>query len=195
MFDRRTIMMAPVRFVDSILDRITALVCALIFAQFPQYLILYLQRLGGHVDEAARGVEKYREIARDVGMSLQQYVQHLLASKDAAIIKTGQKAVLDLERYNQLSESLRKISEASACKKFFVFLANADWDIAGNTWRHFTPGLPITFEAAAYAAVGIVLGMALYFAVSRLIILAVRRIAARRKRQLPTASPIAPQGG
>ena len=100
MFDKKKILMAPVRFLDSIADRICAVLGALALAQFPQYLMLYLQRLGGHVDEAARNMEKYREIAKELGQSMYQYSQHLLASKDPAVFKTGQKVVQDLERYD-----------------------------------------------------------------------------------------------
>ncbi len=67
MLDKNAILLAPVRFVDSLLDRICAVLGALAFAQFPQYCAQYIQRLGGHVDEAARNMEKYREIAKEVG--------------------------------------------------------------------------------------------------------------------------------
>jgi hypothetical protein len=185
MFDKNVILLAPVRFIDSLMDRICAVLGALAFAQFPQYCAQYIQRLGGHVDEAARNMEKYREIAKDVGKSLYQYSQHLLNSKDPAVFKTGQKIAGDLERYDQLAAALKELQNAPAYKKFFVFIKNIDLDIARAAWDNFTPGLPVTLEGAAYAAAGIVVGMILYFCVSRLIIQAVKKIAGRKRNPVP----------
>ncbi len=196
MLDKNTILLAPARFVDSILDRICAVLGALAFAQFPQYCAQYIQRLGGHVDEAARNMDRYREIAKEVGKSLYQYSQHLLNSKDPAVFKTGQKIAGDLERYDQLAAALKELQTAPAYKKFFVFIKNIDLEIARGAWENFTPGLPVTLEGAAYAAIGIVIGMIVYFCVSRLIILIVKKIATRRRQPVmgPGAHPPYPQG-
>jgi hypothetical protein len=183
--DKNKILMAPVRFVDSLLDRICAALGAIAFAQFPQYLVLYIQRLGGHVDEAARNIDKYREIAKEVGKSLYQYSQHLLGSNDPAVFKTGQKVAQDLQRYDSLAAALKELQSAPAYKKFFVFLKDMDFDIARATLANFTPGLPFNLEGAAYAAAGIIIGMVLYFCVSRLVVLAVKKIAARKQNPAP----------
>jgi len=188
MLDKNAILLAPVRFVDSLLDRICAVLGALACAQFPQYATQYIQRLGGHVDEAARNMEKYREIAKEVGKSLYQYSQHLLNSKDPAVFRTGQKIASDLERYDQLAAALKELQSAPAYKKFIVFIQNIDLDIARATLGNFTPGLPVTLEGAAYAAAGIVIGMVLYFCVSRLVILLVKKIAGRKQK--PVMNPM-----
>ncbi|MBN2161006.1 MAG: DUF2937 family protein [Spirochaetes bacterium] len=190
MFDRKKILLAPVRFVDSILDRVCAVLGAIAFAQFPQYLSLYLQRLGGHVDEAARNIEKYADIAKELGQTVYQYSQHLLNSKDEAVFKTGQKIAEDLQRHTGLSDALRELQSAPAYKKFFVFLREMDLDIARGTLENFTPGLPINLEGAAYAAAGIIIGMLVYFCVSRLIILIVKRITAKKRPEPVQYTPI-----
>lgn len=183
MLNTRSILLAPVRFVDSLLDRICAVLGAAVFMQFPQYLTLYVQRLGGHVDEAARNIEKYKEIAQDVGKTLHQYSQDLLNSKDETIFKTGQKIMEDVERYNHLAGALKELQAAPVYKKFIVFIRNVDPGIARGTWENFTTGLPLTLESAAYAAAGIIIGMIAYFCVSRLIILIVKKIAGRKQLQ------------
>jgi hypothetical protein len=181
MLDKKKILMAPVRFVDSIADRICAVLGAVALAQFPQFLVLYMQRLGGHADEAARNIEKYKDIAKELGKTLYQYSQHLLASKDQVVFKTGQKIAQDLERYNSLAAALKELESAPAWKKFFVFIKSIDLDIARGTWDNYTFGLPLTWEAAAYACAGIIIGMLLYFCVSRLVILVVKKIARRKQ--------------
>ena len=185
LFDKNKILMAPVRFLDSIADRICAVLGAMALAQFPQYLVLYIQRLGGAADEAARNIEKYKDIAKELGQSLYQYSQHLLASKDPAVFKTGQKIAQDLQRYDSLAAALKELQAAPAYQKIFVFIKNIDLGIARGTWENFTFGLPLTWEAAGYACAGIVLGMLLYFCVSRLVILGVKKLAARKKPAMP----------
>ena len=193
MIDGKKILLAPIRFIDSILDRICAALGAAVFMQFPQYLTLYLQRLGGHVDEAARNIEKYKEIAQDAGKTLNQYSQHLLNSKDETIIRTGQKIAEDIARYNRLADALKELQAAPAYKKFIVFMQNVDLSIARGTMDNFTPGLPLTLESAAYAAAGIVIGMILYYCVSRLIILLVKKIASGKRPPEQIAYPTYPQ--
>jgi hypothetical protein len=192
MFDKRKILMAPVRFLDSIADRVCAVLGAVALAQFPQYLVLYIQRLGGHADEAARNIEKYKDIAKELSQSLYQYSQHLLASKDQAVFKTGQKIAQDLQRYDSLAGALKELQAAPAYRKFFVFIKNIDLDIARGTWENYTFGLPLTWEAAGYAVAGIILGMFVYFCVSRLIILAVKKLVARKKPAMPGPAPYPP---
>ncbi|MBN1495587.1 MAG: DUF2937 family protein [Spirochaetes bacterium] len=192
MIDMNRILMAPARFIDALLDRICAVLGAIAFAQFPQYLILYIQRLGGHVDEAARNIDKYREIAKELGKSLYQYSQHLLGSNDPAVFKTGQKIALDLQRYDSLTAALRELEAAPAYKKFFVFIQNIDLDIARATLANFTPGLPFSLEGAAYAAIGIVIGMILYFCLSRLIVWSVKKLAGRKRQPAPPQPPLYP---
>jgi hypothetical protein len=193
MLDPKKILLWPVRFIDSLMDRICAVLGAVLLAQFPQFLVLYLQRLGGHTDEARRNLDGYREIAKDVGQSLYQYIQHLLASRDPVVFKTGQKAWGDFERYNTLANSLKELQEAPAFKKFFIFIKDIDFDIARNTLANYTPGLPLSWEGAAYAATGIVLGMAAYFGLTRLILLIVKKLRTGKKK--PQAPAMAPPPG
>ncbi len=186
----RMIAMAPVRFVDSLADRICAVFGAAAFAQFPAYLAQYLQRLGGHRDEAARNVEKYREIAAETGMTIQEYAGRLASSGDEVIMKTGRKIAGDIDRLDALSRALQELQEAPAFKKFFLFLKNMDFDIARAAWGDFTPGLPLTPEGAAYAAAGVVAGMLLYFIVKKLFLLIARRIKGRRPGVPPAESAV-----
>jgi hypothetical protein len=105
------------------------------------------------------------------------------------VFKTGQKIAQDLQRYDSLAAALKELQAAPAFQKFFVFLKNIDLDIARGTWENYTFGLPLTWEAAAYACAGIIIGMLLYFCMSRLIILIVKKIA--RRKQPPAMGPAA----
>ena len=45
------------RFIDTSLDRVFSILGAAAFSQVPEFIQQYLQRLGGHLDEAKRQVE------------------------------------------------------------------------------------------------------------------------------------------
>ncbi|TFH42208.1 MAG: DUF2937 family protein [Chrysiogenales bacterium] len=175
------ILLAPFRFVDSLLDRICAVIGAAAFAQFPSFLAQYLQRLGGHRDEAARNIGKYREIAGEIGMTVREYAGRLASSADDVIARTGRKIAEDVDRLDALTRALQDLRDAPPYSKCIVFVKNADFDIVRAVWGDFTPGLPLTTEGAAYAAAGVVAGMVLYFCVKKLLILVAGKIVARKK--------------
>ena len=195
MKDLKTIAMAPVRFVDAMIDRICAVIAAAAFAQFPNYLAQYLQRLGGHRDEAARHVDRYREIAAETGMTIQEYAGRLASSGDEVIMKTGRKIVEDVDRLDALSRALQELQGAPAYQRFFLFIKNIDIDIARAAWDDFTPGLPLTIEGAAYAAAGMIVGMFVYFLFKKLFLLIGRRIAAQGRGASPGARGAIHGGG
>lgn len=167
----------PLTFIDSIIDRGFALAGAVVMAQFPQFVAQYLQRLGGHVDEAGRNIESYRRTAEGVGKSLEMYVQHLTRSGDSVVASMGQKITDDLARYNGLVAALKELKEATPVSKFFIFIKNMNLDIVGGTLKDFTPGVPVTAEGLCYALAGMILGMALYWLVKKAIVALARRIA------------------
>ena len=103
--------------------------------QLPAFVQQYLQRLGGHLDEArylaaqAATGDAYRELApaaREVVLRMAEARADTLAAAHDAIAGAG-----DLIRP-------------------LVFLAHADEAIAAATWRMFEPGLPLGWGGAAY---------------------------------------------
>lgn len=117
------------------IDRLAAacfgLCGGLALAQFPQYLAQYLQRLGGHVDEAnlAAGLYKLPELAA---------------------------------RAARLAADLHAVMHAAPLLRLPAFLLHADWAVAGQALRHFSPGMTFASEEICYLAAGAVLGVALY---------------------------------
>lgn len=166
----------PLTFFDNILDRVAALTGAVAMAQFPQFVAQYIQRLGGHVDEAGRNVESYRRTAEGVGKSLELYVQHLTRSGDSVVVSMGQKITEDLSRYNGLLAAMKELKDATPFNKFFIFVKNLNFDIFSGTLRDFTPGMPVTAEGLCYALVGMIIGMAMYWLIKKGVVALVRRI-------------------
>ena len=117
--------------IDKLLMVLTGTIAGLSVAQFPQYLAQYLQRLGGHIDEAA------------------------MAARIFHLPQLGERAIF-------LAKSLREIADASQFLKLPVFFLNAQWEIARETLRNFTPGMTFNQEGMAYLLTGCLLGIIVY---------------------------------
>lgn len=166
----------PLRILNGFLDRASALVGAVLMAQFPQFFAQYIQRLGGHLDEARLAVAAYEQAATGVGLSLKQYIDEHLASESAVFTSTGEVIVYIVERMHYLERSFVALIEATPLTRWWVFMTRADWSIAGKTWRDFTPGIPTTFEGLIYATIGLFLGWGLYSLLKMVFRLIARRI-------------------
>jgi len=116
-------------------------------SQLQAFIGQYLQRLGGHLDEAVRnyetilGSDRYQSIApqtRDL----------ILGDAQARVeeIRTVHDAILN----------------AGLFTKPFVFLSRLDTGIAERTLEHFTPALPLDVEGLVYSAMGLLTGFVVY---------------------------------
>lgn len=163
MITAKDIALYPLRITDAFLDRVFAAAGAIAFAQFPQFVAQYIQRLGGHVDEAARNVSQYRATAESAGKSLDLFIRHLSNSPDIAIAKLAEKISTDVQRLEYLQRALKELESATVFNKLPLFIKNVDMEIAAKTLKNFTPGVPVTAEGIAYAAAGMICAMILYF--------------------------------
>ena len=57
---------------DGLIDRLLCVVGAVLCSQLPEFIQQYLQRLGGHLDEARRQLDQFREVAAKSGLTLDQ---------------------------------------------------------------------------------------------------------------------------
>ena len=158
----RSLFFYPHRLVSGFLDRAFALAGAVLLAQFPQFYGQYIQRLAGHLDEARRTVELYEETAISLGLTLEQYIEQHLVSDSAVFVSAGQVIASLLERLHQLEHSFDALLEAAPLLRWWIFLQEAEWTIALQTWRDFTPGIPTTMEGLIYASAGLLLGWGCY---------------------------------
>lgn len=166
---------------EKFLDRALCVAGAIACAQLPEFMQQYLQRLGGHLDEARRQLENFARVARESGLSLADYIARLSANADAPVAKTGA-VIRDLAaRVDALAAAERALREASAWERPFIFLRHLDRDIAGGTWGVFRPAVPTTWEGLAYAAVGVALSLVIYHGAVKWPL--ARWRAAREKRQ------------
>ncbi len=125
----------------------------------------YLQRLGGHIDEAKRHLESLRtgDIAKIVTEPGQR----------DQLLEVFQHRVTDLEAAREA------IANASVFAKPFVCFFNLDGHIAWATLTEFVPSLPLDLAGISYGMLGAGVGWMLWGVM--------RRVLQRRAAETKTA--------
>lgn len=113
-------------------------------AQGPAFVQAYLQRLGGHIDEARRTVFELRDGAMSRAVSDDGSRERLLEAFST--------------RLADLEASREAILTAHALWRPVVMVRQADRDIAAATAEAFTPAMPLDPASLIYAAIGLVIG-------------------------------------
>jgi hypothetical protein len=133
-------MVGPLSFIRNVFNGAFAAVGAAAFSQFPAFVQQYMQRLGGHRDEALRFVENLK--ARN--------------GVDTNLLAESQQRLYDL------SQAIDSLAIASNFSRPRAFVENFDMTIARATFDLFQPAVPLTSEGFVYAAVGVVVGVMLF---------------------------------
>lgn len=166
---------------EGILDRVLCLVGAVLFAQLPEFIQQYLQRLGGHLDEARRQLAQFEAVATQAKLPLPQFIERTSRNADAAVAQLAGVMQSALDRVTELTHAEAALRNASLWEKPFVFFANLDRSIASATLDVYRPAVPTTVEGLLYAAAGMTVILIIYHACLRYpIASAFRRRAARR---------------
>jgi hypothetical protein len=129
---------------DSLAGTVTAIITGLASLQLPSFINAYLQRLGGHLDEARLGLVAIK--SGGTGQTAEALALHerLEASAQARIdfLETAQSA----------------ITEAGSFERPIIFFTHMDSDIALATAQSFTPALSLDLPSLIFAILGIVVG-------------------------------------
>jgi hypothetical protein len=154
---------------------------AVTFSQVPEFMQQYLQRLGGHLDEARRQLDQLQAAAARSGLTLEQLTAHTSAADDPAVARLGGVLKDAAARVDTLAAAEASIRHASILARPFVFVERLDPGIARATWSIFKPALPTTIEGLAYALAGVLVFLSAYhFGIRRPVARAWRARAARR---------------
>jgi Protein of unknown function (DUF2937) len=143
---------------------ILAMVPALWFAQAPEFMQQYFQRIGGAVDELDRIVRHFDEDSARSGYDRSSALR-VMANNSERLIR-GQAVRMDenIVRLNRLREQQQTMKEGSAFARFSTFVTNYDPPLAQRTWDAYAFALPLTADGIMFALVGYVasfLGMLL----------------------------------
>ncbi|MEM7054535.1 MAG: DUF2937 family protein [Pseudomonadota bacterium] len=116
-------------------------------SQAPAFTQAYLQRLGGHIDEARLTVE---------GISSGATLPWLAAEdRSQAAIELSAR-VAELEQYQA------QIEQAPAMLQPFMLLRHGEWSIAERAIENFTPAIPLDPASLLWTAIGVVAALVVY---------------------------------
>ncbi len=162
----RSVWTAPLRPLGrvggSLLDRVLCVLGAVGLSQAPEFFQQYLQRLGGHLDEARLVMRRYEVVAQESGITVRELIDTTRAQTAQPVARLGDVIAESQARLDALTVAETALREANLWERPFVFLRHVDWDIAGRAWEVFKPAVPVTVEGLVYAGVGMVLALVLY---------------------------------
>lgn len=147
---------------EGLLDRVLCVLGAVVFSQVPEFMQQYLQRLGGHLDEARRQLEQFRHSAELSGLTLDRLITQTSTNADAAVAKLGVVMTNAVTRVDALESAQSALQNASLWSRPFIFLQHLDPSITHATWAVFKPAVPTTTEGFVYSLCGILVFLAIY---------------------------------
>ena len=139
-------------------------------SQLVAFIQVYLQRLGGHIDELRRTLEGLRSGALGAGIGDGAARDQLVASF--------------AHRLEALEAGRDAIAQAGPFARPVAFARHVDAEIARAALDAFTPAVPVDTASVVFALAGVALGWALFDAACW----PLRRIAARRRARRAAAA-------
>lgn len=155
----RTVLIAG----EGLLDRVLCVLGAVLFSQAPEFMQQYLQRLGGHLDEARRQLQQFQNAAKSSGISLDDLIHRTTTNAEPAVAKLGAVMTDNVDRVDTLAAAQAALLDASLWTRPFVFLQHLDPSIAHATWSVFKPAVPTTVEGLVYALLGMLVLLGIYY--------------------------------
>jgi len=124
----------------SLVDGIGAAAGAATASQLPEFVQQYLQRLGGHRDEAYRFVQMLKAQGTDASNAVLALAQ---------------------ERADSLARAFDTIAQSGDLLRPATFLRHVDIDVARATLDLFRPAVPLTPAGILYGGLGLIAGIVL----------------------------------
>ena len=132
---------------DRFIGTLVGAIAGVSASQTQAFIHAYLQRLGGHLDEARSSYLKLR-------------AGEFLPGADT--LSQQRMAEAFSRRIDELSQAYNAIAHADALVRPLRFAAHMDRSIAEATFTNFTPAVPLDSASLIYAVAGMVLGLLLY---------------------------------
>jgi len=134
------------------------LFAALIASQGPEFAQQYRQRLGGHIDELRRVVQRFDADAVAAGQTRETATERLAKDPDDVVRRQGRAAAEDRDRLARLEGQRRAFNEAGSFGRLLVLIREGDPAIARAAYLDFEPAVPATQEGVVAAGSGLLLG-------------------------------------
>jgi hypothetical protein len=147
---------------SGLLDRIFAVLGALLFMQAPLFMQEYVQHLSGRVAELQWQTNQLQEMANQAGRTMTDYIEKFVSNPDLDISMQGTFMLMVIQRQSVLEKSLAAIKEAPVWKKPLVFMEYIQWDVARSTFDSYHMGIALTIEGGIYALIGVMAGVTVF---------------------------------
>lgn len=171
------------------LTLLAALTGAVTVSQAPELTQQYRQRLAGALDELGRVVAEFDADAARNGMTRSEALDTYELANVQLFRDQGRSMRRTIERFEELREQSRRLSEAPPLLRPLAVAVRADPRLLEGAWRDFEPAVPVTPNGLAWTAVGFGLGAALM----RLISWPFRRRRKSRSREVEQHAPEQPR--
>jgi len=147
---------------DGLIDRLLCVLGAILFSQGPEFMQQYLQRLGGHLQEAQRQLALFREAATRSGRTLEEFIVQTRTNADAGVVQLSSVMSDAIDRTASLQAAHDALIHSSLWARPFVFIRHLDPAIAHATWAAYLPAVPTTLEGLLYAFSGMLFFLLFY---------------------------------
>ncbi len=135
------------RKIDMFIGACLAAAASLGASQIEAFIVQYVQRLGGHLDEAVANLERIRTGVRYQTMS------------DVVRRELEQDAEM---RVAQLQTAFDAITQSNTLLRPLSFFRNAEDAILAGTLRDFVPAIPLDTNAVVYMVTAVILSLIAY---------------------------------
>ena len=153
---------------DMLLGAAVAALAAMAASQTQAFVQQYLQRLGGHLDEAQLRLETVRN-----------GVRYQVMNPDVRAEFENEA----LDRVTELTQAFTAISDAGLLTRPFALMRHGEDLILSRTWEAFVPAIPLDTASVTYVCMGLVFGVLVYEIVKTPLVLVVGRPRRRRFRR------------
>jgi hypothetical protein len=138
---------------------ILALLGAGLFAQEPEFLQQYSQRLGGRIDELTRQTREFEARVQAFGLTRDDAIARFKANADPVVAGEAAAREADLVLLARLERQRANLQGGSDLSRLIALVGELDPDIARATYRDFRPAVPMTTEGLVFAMAGFIAGL------------------------------------
>jgi hypothetical protein len=133
---------------------ILSILPALLFAQIPEVLQQYRQRLGGAIDELSVVVRNFDEDSRRSGYGRHDALKVMGSNPERLVREQGQRMENYVRRLDRLEE--QKVALAGGVTFTAALAVATDYDqaIMSQAWDAYAPAFPTTVTGVVFAIVG-----------------------------------------
>lgn len=156
-------------------------------SQLSAFMQHYQQNLAGRLAEARLDVIAIAERAGEAGLPIYAYLDEFRRATNPIFVREGVWLKSKIDRAAWLESHLESLRGAGPVERPYAFATRMDKQIVAETWVNFEPAVPLDQVSLAYAAVGALIGLLLYYPTSAAVMAPARIINKRRSAKIARA--------